>query len=79
MSILHIITGLRFAVCGLIVIFLVLAQQPNTDMGVLGGSSAYRAMQQRSIDSRIAKTTKNVAIVFFILGIVCGMVNLFTK
>ncbi len=79
MGVLQIVTGVRFAVCGLIVIFLVLAQQPSNDLGVMGGASAYRSMQERSTDARIANTTKYAGAAFFIIAILCGVVSLFAK
>ena len=76
MKILQIISGARFAICGLIVIFLVLAQQPSNELGVLGGASAYQSMQQRSTDARIAKATTYAGAAFFLIAVICGVISL---
>ncbi len=79
MGALQIIAGLRFAACGLVVIFLVLAQQPSNDLGVMGGAAAYQSMQRRSTDARIANTTKYAGVAFFVLALLCGFVVLLAK
>ncbi len=79
MGALQIVAGLRFAACGLIIIFLVLAQQPNNDLGIMGGAAAYQSMQRRSTDARIANTTRYAGAAFFVLAVLCGVVVLFAK
>ena len=80
MGILEIISGLRLLACGVIVILLVLAQQPKTNMGgAFGGGEMFADMQTRSRDARIANVTKYAGIAFFALAVAVSAINIFIK
>ena len=79
MGIFEIILGLRLLACGVFVILLVLAQQPNTGMGALGGGEMFTDMRTRSRDARIAGVTKTAGIAFFAIAVLASAINLFIK
>ena len=81
MSILEIIAGVLLIFCSVVIVALVVAQQPQSGMGgALGGSNdMYSSMQSRSIDSRIANVTKYAGIAFFVIAIAVSVVEMFAK
>lgn len=81
MSIFEIILGVLLVVCGLVIGFLVLAQEPsNGGAGAIaGGADAYSAMQSRSTDAKIAQVTKYAGIAFFVVAILVNVVDLLAK
>ena len=80
MSILEIIAGILLVFCSIVIIALVVSQQPQNGMGALGGNNdMYNSMQSRSVDARIANVTKYAGIAFFVLAIAVSAVNVFAK
>lgn len=79
MSILEIIVGVMLIVCGVAIIMLVLAQQPNNGMGAMGGGNMFSDMSSRSTDARIAKVTSYAGMAFFALALVAGAISLLAK
>ena len=80
MSILEIITGVLLIICSVVIVALVVSQQPQNGMGALGGNNdMYSSMQSRSIDARIANVTKYAGVAFFALAIVVSVVEMFAK
>lgn len=80
MGIFEIIAGVLLIICSVIIIALVVAQQPQSGMGALGGANdMYSSMQSRSIDARIAKVTKYAGVAFFVVAILVSVVGIFAK
>ncbi len=79
MGVFEIIGGVLLIVCGVILILLIMPQQPRGGMGTVGGGDMFSDMRTRSADARAAKVTKYVGIAFFVLAVAVGAINIFIK
>ncbi|MBE6895439.1 MAG: preprotein translocase subunit SecG [Ruminococcaceae bacterium] len=81
MGILEIIAGVLLILCSVVIIMLVMSQQPKTSgmSAMTGGSDIYGEMQSRTADAKLAKLTKVAGIVFFVLTIAVSAIALLAK
>ena len=76
MSILEIISGALLIFCGIIIILLVVAQEPKGGMEAITGSNPFVNIQSRSADAGAAKMTKYAGIAFFVLAVAVSAINI---
>jgi len=76
MGILEIISGVLLLVCSLAIIMLVAAQQPNNNMGAIGGGNMFADMSSRSADAKMAKVTGYAGVAFFVIAIAVSALGL---
>ena len=79
MGILEIISGVLLIACSVVIILLVLAQQPSGGMGAIGGGDMFADMGSRSTDAKIAQVTKIAGAAFFVLAIAVSAINVLAK
>ena len=79
MSILEVIAGFMLIFCGVVIILLVLAQQPSGGMGAIGGGDMFADMSSRSTDAKVAQVTKFAGIAFFVFAVAVSAINAFAK
>lgn len=79
MGILEIISGVLLIACSVVIILLVLAQQPSGGMGAIGGGDMFADMSSRSTDAKIAQVTKFAGIAFFVFAVAVSAINAFAK
>ena len=79
MGILEIISGVMLIACSVVIIMLVLAQQPNSGMGTIGGGEMFQDMNSRSQDAKIAKVTQYAGAAFFVLAVLVSVINVVAK
>lgn len=78
MSILEIISGVLLIFCGIVIILLVVSQQPNGGMGAIaGGSDMYASKLARSTDAGLARRTKYAGVAFFVIAVAVSAINIF--
>ena len=79
MGILEIISGVLLIACSVVIILLVLAQQPSGGMGAIGGGDMFADMSSRSTDAKIAQVTKYAGFAFFVLAVIVSAINVVAK
>lgn len=79
MGILEIISGVMLIACSVVIVLLVLAQQPSGGMGTVAGGDMFQNVSSRSQDAKIANVTKYAGVVFFVVAILVNVISAFAK
>ncbi len=82
MSVLEIISGGLLILASLVIIFMVLVQQPSSSglSGAIGGGEALTSQTRtRTRDESLAKWTKIAAILFFVVTLAVNLFGVFAK
>ena len=80
MSVLEIVGGVLLILASLVIIFMVLVQQPSGNglSGAIGEAMTSEA-RTRTTDAVLAKYTKIAAIVFFVVTLAVSLFSVFAK
>ena len=79
MGILEIISGVMLIACSVVIVLLVLAQQPSGGMGAVAGGDMFQNVSSRSQDAKIANVTKYAGAAFFVIAVLVNAINVFAK
>ena len=82
MSVMEIISGGLLIVASLVIVFMVLVQQPSGSglSGAIGGGESLTSQTRtRTRDESLAKWTKVAAIVFFVVTLAVNLFGVFAK